>query len=547
MADQPYTQPETGAPLKIGDWRFLPTLHRLEGDGVVVHLEPKAASVLQLLAERPGEPLSRQQLLEAAWSGLVVSDDALTQVIIKLRKALGNTPRIPEYIQTIPKRGYRLVAPVTTAEAIPPSAPADHSQPRWLLPVLLLTVALTGLWAGLWSQDGSQQMTTATRAMTPEPMSIAILPFDNVGSSAQQQHLARGVTADLATDLSKLSGLWVINTSLNDGRSVPARYLATGSVRSADGRLVIHVQLLESASRHQLWSERYDRPVNDLFDLQQTISHEIVRHLAVQITQAERRRLAQRYTRNLEAYEDFLHGQAALLLRQQEANRSAQNWYKKAIDKDPVFARAYAGLALSYAADYRNQWVDDGPEALQRAEEMARTAQQIDQEIPEVYWVLGYVAAQQRHHEQALARLQRALSLDHSYADAYALMGGINTYRGQPQKTIPLLRDAMRLRPDAGYLYYLLLGRAYFYLGDQEQALINLREAITRNPANLEARIYLAAAATRSHDTETAEWEAAEINNLQPGFRLLPWLETYPMIDPSQRRQLHMTLEPLGF
>lgn len=536
--------------MRIGDWRFFPALHRLEDDGVVVHLEPKAAGVLQLLAQRPGEPFTRQQLLEAAWPGLVVSDDALTQVIIKLRKALGDSPRTPEYIQTIPKRGYRLVAPVTPAQAPPTPTPA--SRPAWLLPAALLAMVVAGLWFALWpGQDVEPQATsspaTSSPATSPEPMSIAILPFDNVGSSAQQQHFARGITADLITDLSKLSGLWVINASLNGPQPVPARYLAMGSVRSADGRLVIHVQLLESASRHQLWSERYDRPVAELFDLQQTISHEIVRQLAVQVSQAEQHRLARRYTRNLAAYEDFLHGQAALLLRLREANNTARDWYRKAIEKDPAFARAYAGLALSYAADYRNQWVADGPQALQRAEQVAHTAQQIDREIPEVYWVLGYVAAQQRHHEQALTLLQHALSLDHSYADAYALMGGINTYRGQPQKSIPLLRDAMRLRPEAGYLYYLLLGRAYFYLGDQELALINLREALARNPTNLEARIYLAAAAARTRDTDTAEWQAAEINTLHPGFRLSAWLETYPMVDVAQRRQLHMALEPLGF
>lgn len=543
MADERDQQPA----LRIGDWRFFPALHRIEGEAGTVHLEPKAASVLQLLAEQPGEPFSRQQLLEAAWPGLVVSDDALTQVIIKLRKALGDSPRTPEYIQTIPKRGYRLVAPVTVTPTQASPAPASLGRPRWLLSLALLIPLAAGLWLGLWPRDEKEPQATSTAVTRPEPMSIAILPFENVGSSAQQQHFARGITADLVTDLSKLSGLWVINASLDGPRPVPARYLATGSVRSADGRLVIQVQLLESASRHQLWSERYDRPVGDLFDLQQTISQEIVQQLAVQISQAERRRLARRHTRNLAAYEDFLRGQAALLLRLHEANNTARDWYRKAIEKDPAFARAYAGLALSYAADYRNQWVDDGQEALQRAEQMAISAQQIDQEIPEVYWVLGYVAAQQRHHEKALVQLQHALTLDHSYADAYALMGGINTYRGQPQKSIPLLRDAMRLRPDAGYLYYLLLGRAYFYLSDQELALINLREALARNPTNLEARIYLAAAATRNQDTDTAEWQAAEINSLHPGFRLSAWLETYPMIDASQRRQLSMALGPLGF
>jgi tetratricopeptide (TPR) repeat protein len=306
------------------------------------------------------------------------------------------------------------------------------------------------------------------------------------------------------------------------------------------------VQLVESGTGHQVWSERYDRPIGDLFDLQRAISQEVVAQLAIEVTAAERERLAKRYTRNLEAYDYFLRGQVDLLLRQREANRSAREWYRKAIERDPAFARAYAGLALSYIADYRNQWNEDRSASLQHATAMASSALQIDPDIPQVHWVLGYVAAQKRQHEEALARLRHALELDQSYADAYALMGGINTYKGQPAKSVPLLREAIRLRPDAGYLYYLLLGRAYFFLGDQEQSLINLREALARNPTNLEARVYLAAAEVANRDLDGAEWEADEIRTLKPDFDISAWFETYPMTDPGQISQLSGALESAG-
>jgi len=217
----------------------------------------------------------------------------------------------------------------------------------------------------------------------------------------------------------------------------------------------------------------------------------VVRQLAVEISTADRRRLADRYTPNLAAYEDFLRGQRDLLRRESEANTTARHWYLQAIERDPNFARAYAGLALSYAAEFRNRWTERGAAALTKAEEMARTGVQIDPDIAEAHWVLGYVATQNRKHDTALSHLKRALNVDHSYADAYALMGGINTYRGHPKLSIGQLRDALRLNPDAGFLYYLLLGRAYYFTGAYDQAMINLRESQARNPTNLETHVYL--------------------------------------------------------
>jgi tetratricopeptide (TPR) repeat protein len=177
---------------------------------------------------------------------------------------------------------------------------------------------------------------------------------------------------------------------------------------------------------------------------------------------------------------------------------------------------------------------------------MAQTAIQIDPSLPEVHWVIGYVRAQQRRHEEALAHLDRALNLSPSFADALALKGGIHTYIGDPAGAVPLLRRAMRLSPEAGYLYFLLLGRTYFFLDDTEQSLINLREAIARNPASLEARVYLSAALSRAGDQDAAEWEAEELRAIQPEFTTRGWLATYPMTDQPQRERLVSVLAGLG-
>ena len=237
---------------------------------------------------------------------------------------------------------------------------------------------------------------------------------------------------------------------------------------------------------------------------------------------------------------------SALLVRRTAENQTAREMFRHAIALDAGFARAYAGLALTYAADYRNQWTDDGSAALDRAFEMARTAHQINPDIRENYWVLAFVHTERRQHEQALQYLKTAVRLYPSFADGYALMGGVNTYIGRPADTLPLLRTAMRLNPQGGYLYFLLLGRAYLFLGDLEQARVNLQHALSRNPVNLEAHVYMAALHVMAGDNAAAAWEAEEIRALQPDFASRAWLETYPMPDVTQTTQLVQALGKLS-
>ena len=306
------------------------------------------------------------------------------------------------------------------------------------------------------------------------------------------------------------------------------------------------MRLTDNRTGRQLWSERYERPYGDLFALQDEISRRLSAMLPVKLDEAARQQIAKRYTRSLEAYDDFVRAQALFLVRHADANEDARADYRKAIDRDPSFARAYAGLAMTYAMDDRLQLGLDHSVALGKAFELATTARQIDPDIPEVYWALAFVDVQRRRHEEALDLLRKAIALNRSYADAYALMGGIYTYIGRPSESIPLLRTAMRLNPSGGYLYYLLLGRAYLFENDIEQALINLREATARNRPDLETRILLAASLAASGDEFEAQWEAEQIRSLEAGFSLRRWLDAYPLTDPGERNRLEGLLARSG-
>ena len=473
-----------GKRARIGEWSVEPALDALRRGGETVRLEPKAMELLVVLASRPGQVVSREELLSAVWPGVVVGDEALSQVVTKLRKALGDDARVPTYIETISKRGYRLIARVEPLEGGPAMETPVPARGRSRLPRRVATVGvlLALLIAGTYLLQTARQQTALpaggeSRAgadvdRLPTLPTVTVTPFDSLADDAAQVYLARGITADLTTDLSRLAGLRVIGASraagqapdASTGREQPAaRYLVSGSVQRAGDQLKVNVRLTDSVTGQQLWSERYERALGDLFVVQDEIVTRLVSTLPVKMSEAERRRLARRYTRNLEAYDYFLRGQAALLTRARDDNERAGEMYRKALALDPAFARAYAGLALTHAADYRNQWTDNAPQALARALELAETAFRIDPEILEVQWVLAYVHAQNRRHEQAIGHLNQAIALDPSFADAYALLGSIHTFIGQPAKAIPLVRTAIQLNPEAGYLYFLILGRAYLF------------------------------------------------------------------------------------
>jgi DNA-binding winged helix-turn-helix (wHTH) protein/TolB-like protein len=553
----------------MGEWQVDPTVNALSRPGETVRLEPKTMEVLVFLAERAGQVVSRDVLLAALWPGVVVGEDAVTQTVIKLRKALHDPARSPQYIETISKRGYRLVAAVACpgVKAVPAPVSAGEDDPvvQAGKPIrrLLRTGGITAL-AGLLIVGGiayQRWRQSADRLAIEMPLvgevadrwvslpTITVALFETLGGERDETYLAGGIRADLMTDLSRLSALRVVSAQnlprVEAGRAASAapaapapRYLLSGAVQRASESLRVNVWLTDSDTGQQLWAERYERPFRDLLTMQGDIIGHIVQVLPIQITAAERQRLSRRYTRNLEAYDLFLRAKAAFLVRQPAENQVAQAMYRKAIELDPAFARAYAGLALAHTDDYRNQWTTDGPGVLSRANDLAQTALRMDPELPEVYGVLGYVHAVRHQHDEAIKRLRQAITLAPSYADGYAYLGAIYTHIGRPADGIPLLRTAVRLNPDAGFIYYVVLGRAYLFLGDIEQASINLREALSRNPTDLEARVFMAATLVATGDLSAARWEALEVRALKPGFAARQWLQTHPMTNADQKQRL---------
>jgi DNA-binding winged helix-turn-helix (wHTH) protein/TolB-like protein len=474
--------------VRLGDWDVDAQLNLLRRGAQEVRLEPKVMEVLVFLIGRAGEVVSRDVLLTTVWQGVVVGDDALTQVVIKLRKALGDDARAPIYIETVAKRGYRLVAPILTPSPTPnpvadaqpsvrlPARKTDSRTARaWLWPAVataaiccMLVVAVVlhrraeppPLVDAVTAVAISAASAGATQPQAQLP-AVAIMPFDVLGEHPEQRYLARGLASELAMDLSRMSELEVIRVDATLPSAAEtaddvaaAEFRVFGAVQRTQDQIAAEVQLVEGATGRELWSERYYRPFGDLFAIRDEIETKIAAALSSRLGRAKLERDPDRYSRSVAAYDAFLRAKTALLVPTEDANDTAKDLYGQAIRLDAAFARTYGGLALIHAADYRSQWAADGTAALDRAQDMAKAAVQIDPQTPEAHWVLGYVSMHRRHHDEASSHLDDALAVAPGFADAYALKGGIKTYIGEPSASIPLLRKAIRLKPTAGYLYF---------------------------------------------------------------------------------------------
>lgn len=562
MADSEVVGPASRSPLRIGEWSVEPSLNQLRRGEEVVRLEPKSIEVLLALAARPGVVLTRDELLAAAWPGVIVGDDALTQAVIKLRRALGDTAREPRYIETIAKRGYRLVAEVVRGDASPaaraPVARGRRGRPALLALTALAVVAVLALGWLLRARtddaaagDGLAMLARGLEQLAGQP-TIAVRPFEAIGGDAQPAVVAAGLTSDLITDLSNVPGLTVLGGSRPVGEpapgstALPAHYVLTGTVRRQADRLRVNVQLTDARADSQVWSERFEPVVEDLFSMQDEIVRRLLTVLPVKISEAERARVARRYTRNLEAYELFHRGLQAMGARERAQNQQARDLYWRAIALDPAFARAYAGIAMTHAQDYRQLWVDDGASALAQAIETAERAVKIDADSAEALWVLAFVRAHERRHDEGLALLREALKRSPSYADAYFLTGLMLMESGRPRDALTWMQAAMRLVPNPGSIHHFGFGQAYYFAGDPERARVNLEAALVRNPAHAEAHLYLAAVLVELGRMEQAAWHVGEMKGLRPAFRGDVWLERHPVVDSRQRERLIDVLDRLG-
>lgn len=391
----------------------------------------------------------------------------------------------------------------------------------------------------------------------PDKPSIAVLPFTNMSDDPEQEYFSDGITEDLITDLSKISGLFVIarkSVFIYKGKAVKiaevaralgVRYVLEGSVRKANDRVRITAQLVDATTEGHLWAERYDRDLKDIFALQDEVAQKIVAALAVKLTEDEQKRLVRKYTDNMEAYDSFLQGLEYENRYTKEANVQARQMYERAIDLDPEFAAAYALLGLTHLHEWSLGWSQD-PQSLEQAFELVQRAIALDNSLPLGHRFLGEVYLWKKQHEQAIAELEKAIALNPNDADGLAMLGSTLNWAGRPEEAIGLVKKAMRLNPTYPDWYLWNSGHAYFLTGRYEEAIETLNRVLDRNPGFLPAHVYLTASYIGLGRHEEARAEAAEVMKLSPQTSTGAWKQRLPYKDQAVLERLFEGLRKAG-
>jgi TolB-like protein/DNA-binding winged helix-turn-helix (wHTH) protein len=531
----------------IGDWLFHADLHRLERENDVVKLEPRVAELLLFMAMRPGESISRSNLMDALWPNMVVGDEALSNAVNKLRKALGDDHHDPLFIETIPKVGYRLIAAVgipepskATPDVVAESPPSEMSRLRaWRLPlVAALMIVVISIYLIYQTYGPQIQEETASQDVV---YSLAVMPFESLGDDPVQLNLADGLTEDLITDFSRLSNMLVISgTSTNHyrGKDISPQTLAEelgvdfilkGNVRRIGDKIRVNAQLIDAKNGYNRWAERYDKGVEEIFAVQNDVTNSILTSFDLKPPSQEMERVDRAATSNLLAYDYFLEGQRLSKIQTKESHEEARVAYRKAIDADPGYGRAYGALAYLMSVSYRRGWTDTPTETIDRAVQLGKQGVELDDTIPQTYWSLGFAYLMKRDFEKAEQALQDAIRIAPSYADGYGLLALIKNNQGEPEKAIEYIRKGMRLNPFFTWDYYFNLGRAYYTMGRYEEAIEYLLKAKERNENVIQIRLILAASYVNVNRMDEAEWEIEEVQFLNPTETLTHTRQTMPM------------------
>ena len=555
--------------LEIGDCQFHVGSHELRRNGERIRLEPRVASLLLYLASRAGEPVSRAALLEALWPGVVVSDEALTNAVNKLRRAFGDDRANPKVIETIPKAGYRLIAPVQPHEPVSARSIAEldtagrggRARPRWLTPLVVLVLAglavlfVTRLQLTGPEPAGSEPTGQATGIRSMRP-ALAVLPIDNLSADPEEEYYADGITDDLITRLAKNPGLMVIardSAFFYKGKSLDPRviaqklnvgYVLCGSMRREGDVLKLNVWLVDVATGAHVWAEHYEREVGQIFEIQNEISSRVVTALAAADTPPTDTATE---TDDPRAYDNLLLGRQHFYRFQSPAeNLKARAYFEEAVRLDSEFATAYAMLAWTYAFEAMNGWTDDRPAALQQAERIATRAIELRPLLPLAYFVRGLSYREQHEYVKALVEAEKAIEYDPSYANAHVLLATLLYYAGRPEEGLARIQEAMQINPHHPYNYHFHLGQAYFVLHRYQEAINAFKRGLASNPASERMRVWLAAALAQSGDIDAAKWEAEQIIADHADFSLQRMTQAFPFNNPADREHFLAGLRLAG-
>lgn len=412
------------------------------------------------------------------------------------------------------------------------------------------------------AREESGEAVTEIDLSLPDTPSIAVLPFANMSADPEQEFFSDGITEDIITALSKINSLLVVarnSTFTYKGQAVDVkqvsreqgvRYVLEGSVRKAGNRVRVSAQLIDATTGHHLWAERYDRDLEDIFAVQDEITREVVVALDIRLSGGEQARVWSSGTKNLEAWECVRLGMDVVSRGTLEGLREAQRLCKKALDLDPNYAMAWVTLGWAH-----HHGVDVGlghaseesrEAALGSALDCGKRALDLDPTSADAYSLLSLCYLSKGEYDQAIAMSERSVALAPNNANLLALTAIVQNKSGRPEKSLELIKKAMRLCPVYPGWFLSALGTAYRLTGQTDSAIGAFEAAIKRHADFLALHVGLASTLGELGQQEEARKPASEILRLSPDFSIKTYMEGLSYRDPAELARFEDGLRKAG-
>ena len=392
----------------------------------------------------------------------------------------------------------------------------------------------------------------------PDKPSIAVLPFVNISGDPEQEYFSDGLTDEIITTLSKIPQLFVIarNSTFtykgkptkiqHVGRELGVRYVLEGSVKRFGDRIRINAQLIDAATGHHLWAERYDRAMKDLFALQDEITMKIQIALRIKLTDGAGARQRAKGTDNLEAYEKNLQAREYFLHGTKEDNVLARQMGEEAIALDPKYAYAYIYPGWTHARDAWLGWSKSPKKSIQKAFEFAQKTLALDDSIAATHNLLAFIYLMKSQYEKAITESEKAIALSPYSAGPRAHLGIVLQYAGRPEEAIAPLKKAIRLNPIPPSYYLATLGQAYRLTGRYEQAVGAYKKALDLEPDHHLAQVGLTITYSLSGREDKARAQAAEVLRVQPKFSIGRFAKNLAFKDQTETERVMDALRKAG-
>ena len=477
----------------------------LSKDGVPIPLEPKVLDLIVWLATHPGQLVSRDDLIEHVWNGRIVSDSAISSAINAARAALGDSGSQQRLIKTVPRRGFRFEGNPAASQTLVPGNKSDKP-------------------------------------------SLAILPFENLSGDPEQRYFSDGITDDIITELSRYDELFVVarhssfafrgasTTPAEIARELGVQYIAEGSVRRAGGRIRVTARLIDPFAGNDLWSERFDRDIADLFEVQDEISAVIANTLVGAITKQHHSRALLKGDNAVNAYDHYLRAVELNYRMEPAKTRASRAEAEKAIKLDQGFARAQGLVAWTHISEASNAWADDTRTALDLAKTAALAGVAADNREPFTHAVLGWVYMwSDKAFERGLEEQRRAVETNPGNAQFRSMLAFSMTYAGQSAEALLALDQAMRLNPYYPELFHVFYGRALFNLRRYEEAMPRLERIRTSQPYHANALAHVAACYAALGRRAEAHAAVEEVRRASSGYTLAHATEYVAYAVPEEK------------